>query len=88
MPDVRGNYNMFTSDGKNYSVIINGDAAKPSGTLKSDTTKRKLNITFKNTLATFTFEYDSVKTARLNGNYNADLKSFTGKGQWANGRCV
>lgn len=85
MPDVRGNYNMFTSDGKNYSVIINGDVAKPSGTLKTDTIKRKLNITFKNTLATFTFEYDSVKTARLNGNYNADQKSFAGKGQWADG---
>jgi len=85
MPDIRGNYKLTSSDGKNFSVSINGDAAKPSGSIKMDTTKKPLTIIFKNNLATFTFQYDSNKTARLSSNYNTLNKTFTGKGQWANG---
>jgi len=85
MPDLRGNYKFSSSDGKNYSVLITGDAAKPNGTIKVDTTKRNLSISFKNNLAGFSFQYDSSKTARLSSNYNLNDKSFIGKGQWADG---
>lgn len=82
--DIRGNYQMTVAN-KNYKVAINGEIAKPTGTVKVDTTKYKLSIIFKNNLVTFSFDYDSVKTARLSGNYNEISKSIDGKGQWADG---
>lgn len=85
IPDIRGHYKLSTNDGKNYSVHINGDLAKPSGSIKADTAKKSLSIAFKNNLVTFTFLYDSAKTARLSGNYSIASKSFSGKGQWADG---
>ncbi len=83
-PDIRGNYDMSIGS-KNYKVVINGEITKPGGTVKVDTTKYKLNINFKNNLATLSFDYDSAKTARLNGNYNDIQKTIMGKGQWADG---
>ncbi len=83
-PDIRGNYQMAIAD-KNYKVTINGEIGKPSGTVKVDTTKYKLSISFKNNLASFSFDYDSAKTARLSGNYNEISKAIDGKGQWADG---
>lgn len=85
LPDIRGNYKMATSDGKNFNLTINGEPSKLSGTLKTDTVNRKLTIAFKNNLAAITFEYDSVSIARLTGNFNKLNKSLEGKGQWANG---
>lgn len=85
MPDIRGNYTLASNDGKKYSVKITGEAAKPSASIKIDTVKKPFSIVFKNNLATFTFQYDSNKTARLSSNYNAHNKSFNGKGQWADG---
>lgn len=85
MPDIRGNYRLVTNEGKLFDVIINGELSKPSGTIKMDTTRRKLSIAFKNDLAAISFNQDSVNTARLNANYNEQQKSFIGKGQWANG---
>ncbi len=83
-PDIRGNYQMDIAN-KNYKVTINGEQNKPGGTVKVDTTKYKLNINFKNNLATFSFDYDSTKTARLSGNYDQNKKTIEGKGQWADG---
>lgn len=83
-PDIRGNYQM-TIGAKNYKVNVNGEINKPAGTIKIDTTKYKLNISFKNNLATLSFDYDSAKTARLNGNYNEINKTIDGKGLWADG---
>jgi imidazolonepropionase-like amidohydrolase len=83
-PDIRGNYQMNIAD-KIYKVIINGEQNKPAGSVKVDTTKYKLNVGFKNNLATFSFDYDSAKTARLNGNYDEVAKSIAGKGQWSDG---
>jgi imidazolonepropionase-like amidohydrolase len=82
--DIRGNYQLMIGD-KNYKVNINGELTKPGGSVKVDTTKYKLNINFKNNLATFSFDYDSTKNARLSGNYDEISKSITGKGQWADG---
>lgn len=84
-PDIRGHYKLSTNDGKNYTVHISGDPSKPSGSIKTDTAKKSLSIAFKNNLVTFTFLYDSAKTARLSGNYSLTSKSFSGKGQWADG---
>lgn len=83
-PDIRGNYQMNIG-AKNYKVNINGELTKPGGTVKVDTTKYKLNINFKNNLATLSFDYDSAKTARLSGNYDEIKKTIEGKGQWADG---
>ncbi len=77
-PDIRGNYQMQINSkhfkaGKEpfiCSVVINGEPTKLSGTVKVDTMKRKLNIGLKNNIATFSFEYDSAKVARLSGNYD------------------
>ncbi len=82
--DIRGNYEMKITD-KNYKVTVNGEIAKPAGTVKIDTTKYKLSVNFKNNLVTFSFDYDSAKTARLSGNYNEINKTIDGKGQWADG---
>lgn len=83
--DIRGTYKLTTNDGKSFDVIINGDFSKPAGTIKADTTKRKLTVAFKNNLATFSFGQDSINNVRLNANYNTVNKSFIGKGQWSNG---
>ena len=73
--DIRGNYQM-TIDNKNYKVIINGELTKPTGSIKVDTAKHKLNISLKNNLATLNFEYDSAKVARLSGNYDEVKKGI------------
>ncbi len=83
--DIRGNYKLTTNEPKSFDVIINGEFSKPTGTIKIDTVKRKLNIVFKNNLATISYGQDSINTVRLNANYSADQKTFIGKGQWANG---
>lgn len=83
MPDLRGNYSLVTPE-KTYKVKIGGDVNKPEATI--DTSKIKLNISFKNNIATMSFAYDSNKVARLNGNYNEAAKSFEGKGQWFDGK--
>jgi len=38
-----------------------------------------------NNLITFSFSYDSTHIVRGSGNYNAELRSFDGQGQWAEG---
>jgi imidazolonepropionase-like amidohydrolase len=83
-PDIRGNYQLKAGD-KNYKVVVNGEITKPGGTIKIDTTKHKLNINLKNNIATLSFEYDSLKAARLSGNYDEAKRSIEGKGQWADG---
>lgn len=83
-PDIRGNYQLKIGD-KSYKLVVNGEISKPGGSVKMDTTKHKLHIGLKNNIATISFEYDSLKTARLGGNYNETQKSFEGKGQWADG---
>ncbi|MGZ3885578.1 MAG: amidohydrolase family protein, partial [Bacteroidia bacterium] len=84
LPDLRGNYLLNAGD-KNYKVKLSGELTKPSGGITVDTTKYTLNFSFKNNMATMSFSYDSVKVARLDGNYNESAKSFEGRGQWANG---
>lgn len=82
--DIRGNYSLKIEN-KNYDLKFYKDAVKPLGQIKIDTTKKKVNYTFNNNLLSFSFQYDTTNTVRLTGNYNAAEKSFTGKGQWANG---
>lgn len=83
-PDIRGSYKFISAD-KTYDVILNGDLTKPSGTFKKDTVKYKMNVAFKNNLATFSFSQDSINTVRLSANYNEQQKQFIGKGQWSDG---
>jgi imidazolonepropionase-like amidohydrolase len=82
--DIRGNYNL-NIESKSYEVKFSGDAIKPTGQIKLDTTKKSLNYNLSNNIISFTFPYDTINIARANGNYNIVEKSFSGKGQWANG---
>ncbi len=84
MPDIRGNYVLEAGDRK-YKVKFSGDVAKPKAQIKVDTSKKNLNYTFNHSFINFTFGYDSVNTARLNGTYDGQNKSFDGRGQWGNG---
>lgn len=82
--DIRGNYTL-SADGKNYKVKFSGDAVKPQAQITVDTTKKNANYSFNNNLLSFSFSYDTINTARLSGNYDLTAKTFSGKGQWANG---
>lgn len=84
-PDIRGNYQLSTSDGKKFNLTITGNANKPTGVVKTDTIKRKLEIDLKNNLYTFSFALDSSKITRISAYYYLHQKYFEGKGQWANG---
>jgi imidazolonepropionase-like amidohydrolase len=83
-PDYRGNYSL-TTDSKSFELKFSGDAIKPNAQIKIDTAKKSVNYTFVNNLITFSIPYDSMNVARLSGNYDEKEKSFSGKGQWANG---
>ena len=84
VPDIRGNYVLNTSD-KTYKVKFWGDVTKPLAKITIDTTGKNLSYSFSNNLITFSFLVDSAKVVRADGIYNANARSFDGKGQWANG---
>lgn len=84
VPDIRGNYVLNTSD-KTYKVKFWGDVTKPLAKITIDTTGKNLSYSFSNNLITFSFLVDSAKIVRADGIYNANTRSFDGKGQWANG---
>ncbi len=83
-PDIRGSYTLQT-DKQSYAVQITGDLYKPKASVKIDTTKTNANFNFTNPLASFNFTYDSSKVVRMNLNYYADSKKFTGHGVWSDG---
>ncbi|MGZ3898937.1 MAG: amidohydrolase family protein, partial [Bacteroidia bacterium] len=82
--DIRGNYTLVI-DAKNYEVKFSGDAIKPTGQIKIDTTKKNVNYSFNNNLLSFSFPMDSTHTTRLSGNYDPSQKTFSGKGQLSDG---
>ncbi len=84
VPDIRGNYVLNTPD-KKYKVKFWGDVTKPLAKITIDTTGKNLSYSFSNNLITFSFLVDSAKIVRADGIYNANTRSFDGKGQWANG---
>ncbi len=84
MPDIRGNYSLNTPD-KNFKISFSGDVNSPKGKITIDTAKKNLSYHFSNNQITFSFSYDSTKSVRADGNYNAETKTFEGKGQVANG---
>lgn len=84
MPDVRGTYQVSLGE-KNYKAKLTGDPTKITASLLLDTLKTNLSFNFKNNMATMSFAFDSVRSARLNGNYNSETRSFEGNGQWVNG---
>ena len=83
-PDIRGTYKLAAGE-KNYKVKLTGDAAKINGFINLDSAKSNLNFNLKNNIATMSFTFDSLKSARLSGNYIDNTKTFEGKGQWING---
>lgn len=83
--DIRGNYTLEIKDKAKQNILITGDIMKPSGTLKKDTVKKKINISYKSGLFSFAFEGDSAKTIRLTGTPDTQLKNISGKGQWEDG---
>ena len=83
-PDIRGTYKLL-ADEKNYKVKLSGDLAKINGFINLDSAKTNLNFVFKNNIATMSFAFDSLRSARLSGNYIDKTKTFEGKGQWTNG---
>jgi imidazolonepropionase-like amidohydrolase len=84
VPDIRGNYVLSTPD-KKYKIKFSGDVIKPLAKITIDTTGKNLSYSFSNNLITFSFLVDSAKVVRADGLYNANARSFDGKGQWANG---
>ena len=84
VPDIRGNYVLSTPD-KKYKIKFSGDVIKPLAKITIDTTGKNLSYSFSNNLITFSFLVDSAKVVRADGIYNANARSFDGKGQWANG---
>jgi len=83
-PDLRGDYQLHAGKVK-YAVKIAGTPLKHDSKIQIDTTKHKFNFTFTPPLFSFSFLYDSLKTARATGYYNETKKTISGKGQWANG---
>lgn len=83
-PDVRGDYLLQTGK-TNYRVSISGSSTKPESKIQVDTSNQKFNFSFVPPLFSFSFLYDSLKTARASGYYNETQKKISGKGQWANG---
>lgn len=84
VPDVRGNYEINT-DKQKYSITITGDIYKPKASVKIDTAKVNASFNFNNPLATLSFVYDSLKTARFSLSYDTKTKNFTGTGFWNEG---
>lgn len=83
--DFRGKYKLST-DRKTWELLFSGDPVKPGATLKEDTAKRSVSYQFLNNILSFSFAEDSAKTVRLSGSYDAGSKSFSGKGQWSDGK--
>ena len=82
--DIRGNYVLNTPD-KKFKVKISGELIAPKAKIIIDTSKKNLSFHFSNNQISFSFSYDSTKTIRANGNYDAVSKNFEGKGQLTNG---
>ncbi|MBL7903245.1 MAG: amidohydrolase family protein [Bacteroidia bacterium] len=83
-PDVRGEY-VLKAGNNNYKVSIKGELSKPESKIQVDTSNRKFTFSFAPPLFSFSFLYDSLKTVRATGQYNANERKITGRGQWANG---
>lgn len=83
-PDFRGDYLLNTS-ARNFKVTIRGDV-KPQVTVYLDTLKVNAQFQYQaDGVMTMSFKYDSTLVTRLSGTYEEARKSFTGKGQWADG---
>lgn len=82
--DIRGNYVLKTSD-QSYPIKISGDLLKPKIQLSIDTNKKNVNYTFIKDNLNFSYQLDSINTIRHNAFYDKQKRSFTGKGQKANG---
>jgi imidazolonepropionase-like amidohydrolase len=83
--DLRGKYDLILS-GKTWKAEIKGDPEKPEMTVYTkDTLKTKAGFTFKNNMASFYFNIDSLTMLRFSGNYNEAKKTVEGKLQRQDG---
>lgn len=83
--DFRGKYALKT-DRKTWNLFFTGDPVKPNASIKEDTAKKSVSYQFLNNILSFSFSEDTASTVRLSGAYDAATKSFSGKGQWADGK--
>jgi imidazolonepropionase-like amidohydrolase len=87
--DLRGKYDLILS-GKTLKAEIKGEPEKPEMIVfTKDTLKTKAGLTFKNNMASFYFNIDSLTMLRFSGNYNEVKKTVEGKlqqqdGTWQN----
>ncbi len=83
-PDLSGTYELRAGK-KTYTVTISGSTSQAEGYILADTAKAKFTFSFIPPLFSFSFPYDSSKTARASGYLQKKNKTISGKGQWADG---
>ena len=88
IPNINRTYQLTYGSNTN-KLTINKEQENYSGLVQlKDSLKAKANVAFKNNLLTLSFPYDSTFTIRFSGIYDDVTKSFSGKGQYADGTWV
>lgn len=87
-PAIEGHYSLLLGQ-SSYKLDIGRDQENYNGTVfLKDSAKTKATIAFRNNLITLSFLYDSASYVRLGGNYNESARSFSGRGQYADGSWI